>query len=64
MKYIFVVNLVVFNLKHTKIKKVCGRMCVWGRGRGGKGGARNPPGSQVGASLEKFGDHWSTVSEH
>ena len=44
-------NLVVFNVKHTKYKKGgCSHML-------GGGGARNPPGSQGGASLGKFGNH-------
>ena len=49
MKYIFVFNLVVFNLKHTKYKKRCVFACVcWG------GDARNPPGSQGGATLSAW----------
>ena len=45
MKYIFIFNLAVFNLKHTKIKIkiVCWHVCLrvgggWGGGRGGGGG--------------------------
>lgn len=51
VKYSFVFNLVVFNWKHTKIKKVSVRMYVCGWGWGG------PPLSQGDASLEKFGNH-------
>ena len=64
MKYILVFNLVVFNLKYTKIKKGCVFTCVYEGGGGGGGGggvcARNPSGSQGGSSLEKFGNHWCT----
>ena len=54
----FVLSQVVFNVKHTKYKKKCAFACA----RGG-GGARNPPGSQGGASLEKFGNHCFKVIE-
>ena len=63
MKYIFVFNLVVFNLKHTKKEKEkrCVFACVYeggvGGGGGGKGDSRNPSGSQGDTSLEKFGNH-------
>ena len=63
MKYIFVFNLVVFNLKHSKIKKVkksCVFACVYERR--GEGDTRNPPGSQGGPSLEKFGNHWARIA--
>ena len=37
MKYIFVFNLLVFNLKNTKIKSVCSHVCMEGGGGGGLG---------------------------
>ena len=45
------INLVVFNLKHTKYKK---KRCVFAWGGGD---ARNPPESKRGDSLEKFENH-------
>ena len=57
MKYIFVFNVIVFNVKHTKlIKKNCVRKFVFNSSTGK--GAENPPGSHGIVSMEIFRNHY------